>query len=243
MPSRKIPPNRRSLTGLIASQKNPGLSLVPSPSAGTPPPKVLLRPPQTRMKGFESSLERDFLILLDFDLNVDRYEEQPLRIEYTDGDGRARTYTPDVLVYYRDDMTPAKWMKPLLCEVKYRADLFADWPAIKPKIRAGRDYAREQGWRFQIVTEREVRTPYLDNAKFLRPYRRIESPWDDKKLVLDALRELREADPETVLLAVHQDPLGRAQLLPALWHLLAMGMIDADLTLPLNMRTRIWATA
>jgi hypothetical protein len=27
------------------------------------------------MKGFGSSLERDFLILLDFDLNVDRYPE------------------------------------------------------------------------------------------------------------------------------------------------------------------------
>src|SRR5437868_5438583 len=98
MPSRKIPPSRRSLTGLVASQKSPRLSLVPSPPARPSQLGAGQPQPQTRMKGFESSLERDFFILLDFDLNVDRYEEQPVRIEYRDGDGRLRTYTPDVLV-------------------------------------------------------------------------------------------------------------------------------------------------
>lgn len=242
MPSRKIPPSRRSLTGLVASQKPSRLSLVPS-LATNPLPKVLLPQPKTRMKGFESSLERDFFILLDFDLNVDHYEEQPVRIKYKDGEGHQRTYTPDVLVHYRDDITPAKWMKPLLCEVKYRSDLLANWSEIKPKIRAGRAHACQQGWRFQIITEREIRTPYFYNAKFLRPYRRIEASGDDKRMLLDTLRELREADPETVLLAIYESPLDRAQLLPVLWHLLATGMIDTDLTQPLNMCSRIWATA
>lgn len=213
MTVRKIPTNRRSLTGLVASQKN------------------------GRMVASESSLERDFLLLLDFDRAMERYEEQPVRIEYRDRAGRRRTYTPDVLVYYRQDISPERPNSPLLCEVKYRKDLFDNWREIKPKVRAGRAYAREQGWRFQIFTEREIRTPYLENVKFLRPYRRIEPDAGGRDLLLETLRGLQEADPESALLAIHQDPVKRAELLPTLWHLLAVGEIDADLTQPLNMRS------
>jgi hypothetical protein len=43
----------------------------------------------------------------------------------------------------------------------------------RPKFRAAQRYARQQGWRFRLVTERHMRTPYLENAKFLRPYRTL----------------------------------------------------------------------
>lgn len=202
------------MTGMVASRKN------------------------YRMTGFESSLERDFLLILDFDRRVERYEEQPVIIEYRSAEGRRRTYTPDVLVYYRQDLTGGD-TPPLLCEVKYREDLFANWKEIKPKIRAGRAYARAKAWRFKIITEREVRTPYLDNARFLRQYYRIEANDEDTKRLLDTLRELPETDPESVLAAIHQDKVRRAELLPILWFLLADGQIEADLTQPLTMRTRI----
>lgn len=203
------------MTGMVASRKN------------------------DRMTGFESSLERDFLLLLDFDPTVARYEEQPVRIEYADATGRRRTYTPDVLIYYHYDPTVSVDTRPLLCEVKYRDDLFANWKEYKPKIRAGRAHAHGCGWRFQIVTEREVRTPYLENAKFLRPYRRIEVDEGNIILLLDTLRGMGEADPESVLTTIHHDRTKRAELLPILWRLLADGHITADLSQPLTMRTRI----
>jgi hypothetical protein len=178
MSIRKIPLNRRSLTGLVASRS------------------------QGRMVASESSLERDFYILLDFDLNVNKYIEQPLSVEYRDMEGHERTYTPDVLVYYRDDIIPAKLMKPMLCEVKYRRDLFENWKEHKPKMCAGRAYARERGWQFKIITECEARIPYLENAKFLRQYQSLSTNWDHANLLLDAMRELREADPESLLAAV-----------------------------------------
>lgn len=207
------------MTGLIASRKN------------------------GRMTGFESSLERDFLLLLDFDPKVARYEEQPVRIEYADATGHRCTYTPDVLVYYHDGPAASADTRPLLCEVKYRDDLFAKWKEYKPKFRAGRAHAREQGWRFQIVTEREVRTPYLDNAKFLRPYRSIEADENDMRLLLDTLRGMGEANPESVIAVIHQDRMRRAELLTVLWRLLADGQITADLSQPLTMLTRIRALA
>lgn len=218
MPVRNIPPNRRSLTGAIASNK------------------------QGRLVGSESSLERDLLILLDFDLDVAGYEEQPVRIRYQDIEGHKRTYTPDVLVYYRDNNNlPSPLSSPLLCEVKYRDDLRRNWLEIKPKIRAARSYAREHSWRFQVITEREIRTPYLENAKFLRQYRRIPTDWEQVNLLLEMMRELREADPETLLLAIFKDRWNRAQLMPMLWQLISNKMIGADLTRPVTMKSRIWA--
>jgi hypothetical protein len=119
------------------------------------------------MTAFESSLERDFLLLLDFDPDVEFFEEQPVKIVYHDASRRRRTYTPDVLVRYRTDPPPARHTKPLLCEVKYRDDLRQHWTDYRPKFRAAGRYAQQRGWRFRLVTERHVRTPYLDNVKSL----------------------------------------------------------------------------
>ncbi len=194
-----------------------------------------------RLVASESSLERDFLVLLEFDPAVERYEEQPVRIEYVDAGGRRRTYTPDVLVYYRADLFPVR--PPLLCEVKYHDELTARWEEFKPKVRAGRAYARGQGWRFKLVTERKVRTPYLQSAKFLRPYRALAVNDEDVGLILDALREAGESDPERLLTLIHHDPYKRAELLPTLWHLVSHGRVGADLNQPLTMRSPLWAPA
>jgi TnsA endonuclease N terminal len=120
---------------------------------------------------FESALERDLYVLLDFDAAVAQFEEQPVTIPYRDPAGVSRTYTPDVLVYYHVGLTDQQDRQPVLYEVKYRDDLRANWGDYKPKFKAARRYAREQGWAFRLITEREIRTPYLKNAKFLRAYR------------------------------------------------------------------------
>ncbi|MDQ3816346.1 MAG: TnsA endonuclease N-terminal domain-containing protein [Acidobacteriota bacterium] len=216
MPVRFPPKNRRSVTGLVASVKN------------------------NTMRAHESTLERDLLFLLEFDLNVHTYEEQPVRIEFRDSDGHLHTYTPDVLVTYRKDIAPAKQMPPLLCEVKYRKDLFADWKRLKPKFKAARCFAREKGWRFSILTEHEIRTPLLENARFLLPYRKLEMDWEQSQLLLQMLGELREATPESLLLACGKELMERARLIPMLWHLVSIGMIGADLNIRLVMHSPIW---
>lgn len=214
MPVRKIPTNRRSLTGMISSQKN------------------------KRMVAAESSLERDLLILLEFDPTVERYEEQPVSIEYFDRMRNKHRYTPDVLIYYRVINSVAR--PPMLCEVKYREELFANWKEIKPKIRAGRDYAHRGGWCFKIMTEREIRTPYLQSAKFLRPYRAIAVIDSDVRLILNAFHDVRDSTPEEILTHIHNDRSRRAELLPTLWHLVSHGYICADLNQPLTMHTKLW---
>ncbi len=216
MPVRVVPKNYRSLTGLVPNSRTQS------------------------MTAFESSLERDFLLLLDFDPDVKCFEEQPVKIIYDDANGRRRTYTPDVLVRYRNDSPQAKHTKPLLCEVKYRDDLRQHWAEYRPKFRAAGRYARQQGWRFRLVTERHVRTPYLENVKFLRPYRTLPVNDSYRTQLLSTLATLEATDPASLLAAVFEDRWQQAQLLPMLWQLVATRQIGADLEQPLTMQSGLW---
>lgn len=128
----------------------------------------------------------------------------------------------------------------MLCEIKYRDDLRTHWREYKPQFKAARRYARQQGWFFRLITEREIRTPYLKNVKFLREYRRRVIDHDDRCRLLVALAEQGEADAETLLTKVNPARMARAQLLPVLWHLVAVGQIGADLVMPLTMHSRLW---
>lgn len=69
---------------------------------------------------YESSLERDFCLLLDFMPRVTSFETQPCAIDWTDAKGRRRRYTPDVLACEtRRDQVP----RTVLYEVKPHAVL------------------------------------------------------------------------------------------------------------------------
>jgi hypothetical protein len=138
MAVRQIRANYRSVTGLVAADQT------------------------ARSTAYESTLERDFIKHLLFNKNVLEHEEQPLTLDFTDT-GKKRRYTPDLLIYYRKDAVTTKDWLPLLAEVKYRSDLFQHWAELSPKFRAARAYARERTWDFAVVTERELRTPYLTN--------------------------------------------------------------------------------
>jgi TnsA-like endonuclease N terminal/TnsA endonuclease C terminal len=219
VPVRSIPKNYRSLTGKVIDFR--------SQSA----------------VAFESALERDLYLLIDFDDAVARFEEQPVTIPYRDPAGVSRTYTPDVLVYYHSGLADQQDRQPVLYEVKYRDDLRANWGDYKPKFKAARRYARVQGWTFRLITEREIRTPYLKNAKFLREYRHRTLDSGDCCRVLAMLAERCETDPEALLVALSDDRWERARLLPVLWQLIAVRQAGADLTVPLTMRSRIWSLA
>jgi len=132
MPVRKIPKNYRNITGVAPHSKAEGEA------------------------GYESSLERDFLILLEFDPNVARFEVQPVKIEWVDESGKTRSYTPDVFVQYED--SHPRRPCPIIFEVKYRSDLDKHWNDYRPKFKAAIRYAKDHGWRFKIITEAEIKS-------------------------------------------------------------------------------------
>ena len=216
-PVRNILPSSYSIRGQINSSKN------------------------SRAAQYESSLERDLLQLLEFDKQVESYCEQPVTIEYVH-EGRIRHYTPDVLVYYREDLAQTQTIRPQLCEVKYRADLKQNWAELKPKFRAAMHYAAEKGWRFKLMTEREIRTDYLLNVRFLLNYLgpHAQVTQMDQGLLMSLLRDIRLTTGEELLLMATADRVKRAELLYTLWHLVAVGLIHCDLTTELSLQTEIW---
>ena len=217
MPVRSVPKNSRSLTGkIIDSHTHTAVA-------------------------FESALERDLYLLLDFDPSVAHFEEQPVTIAYQDPGGVKRRYTPDVLVHYIPALRGQRDHRSVLYEIKYRDDLRTHWHEYRAKFKAARRYARSQGWRFRLITEREIRTPYLKNVKFLRQYRARRFDCGDSHQMLTILAERGETEPETLLALLSPDRWERARLLPVLWHLIAIGEVGADLTVPLTMSSRIWS--
>lgn len=214
MPVRKIPMNYRNVTGVFPSLKSVGSA------------------------GFESTLERDFLTILDFDYEVETFEVQPVKIEYLNEFDKTRSYTPDVLVHYRSKPSGAS-CNCTLYEVKYRKDLKKSWTELKPKFKAGLHFAKTKGWNFKIITDSEIRRPYLDNIKFLRRY---DIPIEDHRMetASSILINLREITPEVLATALAQDFSNRAEAIFLVWQMLARGYIQADLTEPLSMNTPIW---
>lgn len=216
-PVRRILPSSRSIRGQLSSSKI------------------------GRTTQYESALERDLLLLLDFDEHVEFFCEQPVTIEY-EHEGAIRHYTPDVLVYYRADLEESKVIKPTLCEVKYRADLRQNWAELKPRFMAALRYADKQGWQFKLVTEREIRTDYLINVRFLRQYTGTHDQvrQSDQGLLMSLLRDIRLTTGEELLLMATDDRTKRAELLYTLWHLVAVGLIYCDLTTELSLQTELW---
>ncbi len=212
MSVRKIPKNYRNVTGIAASSKSGGAAQ------------------------FESTLERDYLSLLEFSPEVKNFDPQPVKIEWFDTNGCRRSYTPDVLVEFNESANKSPW----LCEIKYRSELREKWAALRPKFKAAIRFANERGWRFKIVTEREVRTPYLANARFLTGYRRLIPDAGDVQDILGYLNKMHEATPRDLIEAIRPDSTGQAQMIGVLWHLIATFQIGADLQKPLTMNSRIW---
>lgn len=213
MSARKIPKNYRNVTGLAASEKAVGKA------------------------GFESTLERDFLTLIEFSSDVEKFKTQPLEILWVDDKGKPRRYYPDVLVYYTQDCE----RPPFLFEVKYRSDLSDNWSEYKPKFKAAISYARNSGWRFKLITEVEIRTQLLDNARFLLPYRLQRSNgFEYTNALLEMMQELKITTPSELLAGVSKDQWSQAKAIPSLWFLVATFQISCDLFKPLNMKSELW---
>lgn len=203
--------SRRSLTGRISAQDNGRL-------------------------GFESSLERDWLLCLDFDPAVTLIREQPFSILY-EFDGSERRYTPDVLAQYS---APNGEGRVIVYEVKPLANLRAEFTQYKLRFKKAIALCRENGWRFKIVTEAHIRTPFLKNAHFLRKYRRsaIQELYRDQ--LIYSIRALGVTTPQALLAFAYTYEEKRMGALTELWRMVASREIITNFNEPLTMSSHIW---
>lgn len=210
MPVRGNTKSHRSLVGVVASRKSVGPA------------------------SFESSLERDFFEILDFEPGVREFEVQPLRVPFRDPNNQPRSYTPDVFVAWHED-------RPWLCEIKFRVDLFRNWSDLKPRFKAARAFCRAEEWEFRILTENEIRTDYLANVRFLRHYLKPgrQAAKEHCEWVLDELTRTSRVPAHELIESMSHDKWTRGFLIYALWQLVAEGKIRADLNTRVSLETTV----
>jgi len=223
MPKREIGPSHYGPNGYMPSLKN---------GAGRPT---------------ESMLEQDFLVLLEFDPEVSRYGVQPIQIKWTPTGETARRYTPDVLVTYHPvapDWRPKH--PPTIYEVKPHEILKRDWKILRPKFKAIMKWARSNGFRFKLITDKQIRGTYLKNARFLLRFRsryrtrNYELDIHRHVILRDALHKIGSSTPAKLLEHVTRVPVQQRELIPTLWLLIIQEVILVDLHLPLTMNSMIW---
>lgn len=202
MPVRKIPKNYLFVTGGYSSQKN----------------KV--------MDGFESLLEKDYLMLLDFDDEVESFEVQPVRIPVV---GVRNGYVPDVLVKFLPDPKTGEIRKQLLVDVKHTDDLKRNHPKYVKKFDAAQLYAEERNWQFVVVDQTQIRIPRLANLKFLREYRNVEPNEQDVSKILKQVERLsKQASVSALLGAICKHDDDRLYWLPIIWHMIVAKQLVVD---------------
>ena len=170
---------------------------------------------------FESSLERDVLLCLDFDRSVGALQAQPFEIR--DGDGEP--ICPDVFAQTVDG--------PVVIEAKERKRLSSE--AVRARLDRTAAACDVAGWRFEVRTRPE--RDFLRNLWFCRGA--VPSPEIRAELAGPILRRAREgASVEEALPPRAHKSLSRTVLLSLIWD----GELRCDLSKPLSNQTKITTT-
>ncbi|HBV28688.1 TnsA endonuclease [Serratia proteamaculans] len=215
---RKIKPTRRSVSGMF-------------PFRGHTP------------VAFESTLERDFLILTEFSMVVLDIIPQPAEIPFKGLDGRNYSYTPDFLVYYYlGEQSYKNYPRPRLVEVKPEEHWRAHWREWLPKWKAAWRYAQTQGWEFHIHDESRIRNEALKNIRTLARYKNTHFELSESERILATVREVGSASVDYLLSRLFLG-MYRPQGIAHIWHLVAIRQLDCDISQPLTMNTELWVTS
>jgi hypothetical protein len=116
-----------------------------------------------RMIAFESLLERDFIYLLEYEPDVEWFEEQPLKIEYL-YEAKHLHYTPDFHLLGCGGRHELVECKP---------ERFIETEENCRKFAVAQEWCERKGWGFRVVTDQDVRRGFrLQNVKLLARYAR-----------------------------------------------------------------------
>jgi hypothetical protein len=174
-----------------------------------------------RMVQWESLLERDAILLMEFSRGVRQYREQPELIQYQHGDS-TRRYFPDF------EITGSSG-EFIYLEIKSEQQLCR--PDIADKLRHVALHYERQGRRYHILTERTIRRqPLLDNLKLLMRSRRANDTIQAVRA--DVFRSLAKQGYSFTEMA---DRIGNDVLIT----LIALGEVGCNLEAPLDATNRL----
>lgn len=194
---RKIKKSHISVTGYFSSYKN------------------------KRQINFESKLEHDFYLLLEFDETVKNYQEQPFKVYYIYQD-KKRRYTPDTLVNYVDGIQKVFEVKPIF---KIQNDL-----ELQEKIELQKQKIKEEkNLELCIFTDVDIDKIYIDNIKIIYNFAFIKENKEIQDKIRNELLKLNVPLPIKELLGrLTSNQSDRLKYIPYLWNLVFnnLGCVD-----------------
>jgi hypothetical protein len=157
-----------------------------------------------RFLEYESLLERDWMLLMDFDRDVEWICEQPLRLHYVK-DEQTASHVPDLMVWRSGT--------PELCDVKSEERL--EDPGFLAQVEATGLACGEAGFRYRVLSEPDPQL--LVNVRWLAGFReRPPDPDGERSRMLSVLATGSLTIGE--LLAGAREPmLARPVLMHLLW--------------------------
>jgi len=188
---------------------------------------------------YESSLERDFFELMTHDPLFADVDWQPVTIAYVTSEGMSRHYTPDALVTFRPDPVTDFLRPPLLAEVKYREEYREKFRELRERFQMARQYAKDRGWHFKVVTDREIRTIAFSNRHFLAGFRDREPNPEHIAAIRAQLHDSPASHAKVLLSTISANLCIQAEIIPTMWWMVAHSQLHVDIFTPLSMETRI----
>jgi hypothetical protein len=172
---------------------------------------------------------------MEYDDDVDAFEEQPVRIPLDKG----QYYVPDLLVYFRKKPGTLPIKKPHLIEIKHTSDLDRNKEKYKPKFLAADIYASSKGWEFQKYTQIQIRTPRLETLKFLREYFHSAPSSQDISRVISILKSAKTLPLDELLNQLCTTDMERLFVIPTIWHMVALRQLEIDFDMPISEMTML----
>ena len=177
-----------------------------------------------QMIAWESTLERDAILMCEFSKRVKRYWAQPAKIYFYQNNEQKHCY-PDLRIETPDE----QWIH---IEVKPAAKL--QNPVLQNRLQAIKEHHEKIGIGYEIHDESILRVePRLTNYKLLAYH--LPPLNADLSSNIDWLEKLALLNPQTVGGATAI--LGDAQIV---YQLLALGFYDFDIDLPIDNDTLIF---
>jgi TnsA endonuclease N terminal len=177
-----------------------------------------------RLLEYESLLERDWMLLLDFDREVESICEQPLRLRYRK-EGEPASHVPDLLVWR--DGTPE------LCDVKSEERVAR--PEFQAQVRATGLACAEAGFAYRVLSEPDPQL--LMNVRWLAGFReRPPDPDGERARMLSAMAA-GSCTVGELLAGARELALARPVLMNLLWS----GEALIELAEPIREHSRVWA--
>jgi len=181
---------------------------------------------------FESTLERDFYLSLEFDSNVISYKEQPKTIQYEYPDKGKRRYTPDTLVNYSDG-------RQILFEVKYKDEL--ESKELKTKLEILSKYIKkEYGLEFNVFTDQDISEQYLENIRFLYKFAFLP---DNKQISSSIEKVINDSCSISIIEIINKievNKLKQLNIVPYIWNHLFLNNDLTNLDKKLTMSTKLY---